>query len=105
MPLLPLLNLGNNVQLQRLSFSASKDFVLVNEIATEPPFLSTEFQGLLSPAPSLLVMFRTPGNLIGLGSGLLSQQVRRVSLLLPALVYYLSHLAGINKQVMSWASV
>ena len=58
--------------------------------------IQTKFQGLpLSGATVVLHgILRRPGNLIGPGSGLLSGQVRRVSLLHPALVYYLSYLTG-----------
>ena len=55
--------------------------------------IHTEFQGLASSCAimAFLVIFGVPGNLIGPGSGLLSKWVTRVSLPLPALVYYLSH--------------
>ena len=89
--LLPLLNLGNNVQLQRLSFSASKgSFVLVHsiateisKIATEAPFPGTQsFKDSLLPVLSLLVVLKTLDSLIRSGSGLLNQWVRP-ALLLP----------------------
>ena len=62
--LLPLLNLGNNLQLQRLSFSVK--VLCLSEIVTKASFPSTESEGL-PPAPHpvlfLLVMFRMPSNL------------------------------------------
>ena len=66
--------------------------VCLSEIGTEDPFPSTESQGSPPPTLSLLAMFGKPGTLVRPGSGLLSQWLRHVSLLLPALVYYLPYL-------------
>ena len=49
----------------------------------------------------LLEMFQTRGNIIRSGSGLLSQWVTHVSLLLPALVYFLSYLTGQRSNQLS----
>ena len=88
---LPHLNLGNNVQLQRLSFSAGSSFVPVR-LPQRPPFPAQSLKDSPPPAFALPARFGTPGNLIGPSLGLLSQRGRRVSLLLPVLVYNLSHL-------------
>ena len=58
----------------------------LSKIVTEAPFPSIESQGLpsLPPVLFLLVMLRTPGNLIRPGSALLGSLVRHVFLLLLA---------------------
>ena len=81
--LLPLPKLGNNVQLQRLLSQLAKALCL-SEIATEAPFPSPVSRTPLSVVLFLLVMFRTPDNLIKPGSGPLPELVRQVSLLLLA---------------------
>ena len=81
-----------------LSSSRPEDEYIVSRLSFSQlvEIIHADFHGLPSSRAIVfsLVMSRMPGNLSKPGSGLLSQWVRHVSLLLPALVYHLSYLSA-----------